>query len=881
MKWAKNLILGLTILFLSGLMAGLFVIGYYSKNLPTLEKLVDYNPKLVTTIYSREGEIIAEFARERRKFLPAQEIPKTVVDAFLAAEDSEFFHHRGINPLTILRAAWKNFRAGATVQGGSTITQQVAKYFLLSSEKTMDRKIKEVLLAFRIEKALSKEQIISLYLNQIFLGNGAHGIEAASRIYFGKSSAELSIAEAAMLAGLPRAPSRDNPANNPSAAKQRQRYVLGRLLATERISQEEFDEASRQPLKVVITPEGMTTNVHYLAEHIRRELLERFGEEKLYEGGLSVYTTVSLKNQIAAQKAVDAGLRAIDKRMGLRRPQKKLANQNEIDEFLKAQHRQLTQDFYNFRLLLPDESELKDPITETEATPLKAARNYEAVVIGKNVKEKSLLVQVGNRKGRITPENYAWATRSNPEEIYSERVIRNPYLEQRIGDVLTVQLQSPEEENLEFILEQNPLVQGALVSYDVANGSLEAVVGGYDFEVTKSHFNRAVQAYRQPGSTFKAFVYAAAIEAGLTPSTIIVDSPIVYTDAGEKEGLEKSWKPGNYTDKFYGDTTLRNAFAYSRNIPTIKLAQHLKINTVIDFAKRMGITSTLAPDLSLALGSSAVGLNEMVTAWIPFANHGKKSRPFFLAQVKDRSGEVIFEDIAAVGLIEKMDAEAPEITENKAPATNEVAVEDTANDPNQVLSPEVSYIVTSLLKSVVDFGTGSSVQSLGRPIAGKTGTTNDFKDAWFIGYTTDVITGVWIGFDEDRPIGRNETGGIAAAPIWLEYMQTASPKPEGKEVPDFTVPKKVIRVTVDARTGDLPTSRTEKTLQEFFIDGNAPGQSAPENTTAVNSPNSDVSSLDKRIRTQVITGNPNFIGNSAEDPGSRDEGLDEMMREDL
>jgi penicillin-binding protein 1A len=685
------------------------------------------------------------------------------------------------------------------------------------------------------------------------------------------------------LGGLPRAPSRDNPVNNPLASKQRQRYVLGRMLATERISKEQYEAALVEPVKIVITPTGMTTQVPYLAEHIRRDLLERFGEEKVYEGGLSVHTTVSLKNQLAAQKAVDAGLRSVDKRMGLRRPLKRLISENEIADYLTKQHRTITQDFYNYRLLLPDEKTLRDAISDTEATPLQVGRNYEAVISGKNAKDRSIQIRVGNRTGKILPDNYSWALRANPDEIYSEKVIRNPYTEYKNGDLITVQVKDPAAPALEFVLEQNPVVQGAIIAYNAKTGGLEAVVGGYDFEVTKSQFNRAIQAVRQPGSTFKPFVYAAAIEAGLTPSTIIVDSPIVYRDAGEQEGLEKVWKPGNYSEKFYGDTTLRNALAFSRNVPTIKLAQHLKISTVIDFAKKMGITSPLQADLSLALGSSAVGLNEMVLAWTPFVNHGRKLRNFFLTKVEDRSGELLFEDIAAQSFLTtpenpgEVPAETP-VAAPTAPAVDETLA---TNDPSQVITPEVSYIVTSLLRSVVDYGTATSVQSLGRPVAAKTGTTNDFKDAWFVGYTTDIISGVWIGFDEDRPIGRNETGGVAAAPIWLDFMTAINEKSEKKEEQEFTVPKNVIRVTVDAKTGDLPTARTEKTLQEVFIDGNAPGQTPTEETAAVATKGTNVSSLDKKIRTQVITGNPNFVGNGEEDPSSRDEGLDEMIREDL
>lgn len=844
MKLFKQLFIGMLVSF--GLFLVFVFVGLasYSADLPNLDSLVNYRPKLITTIYDRDGNVLASYAEERRIYMPPDQMPKNVVNAFLAAEDDSFYSHMGINPITILRAAYKNFMAGATVQGGSTITQQVAKSFLLTPEKSYERKIKEMLLSFRIEKALSKDQILNLYLNHIFLGQNSYGVEAAAMTYFGKAAKDLSIAEAAVLAALPRAPSRDNPIVNPKAAKARQRYVLGRMLETHKISKSQYEDALKEELKILISPPGISSKTPYLAEFIRRQIVEKYGEERVAQG-LSVYTTVKLENQLAAQAALDNGLRAADKRLGLRQPEKSL-KKAEIADYTEKQHRDLIKSFYNFTII-DAQGERHQPVAKDTPTPLEIGKNYKGVVVDKDKASRSLIVQIGNRKGRIYPEEYRWALEANPEEVYGEKVVRNPYIEFKTGDIITVQVKLIENEKITLKLEQEPLVQGALISYDVRTGNLEAIVGGYDFNVTGSHFNRAIQAIRQPGSTFKPFVYGAALEAGLTPSTIIVDSPIVYRNQIEQSELETFWKPGNYGEKFYGDTTLRNALAFSRNIPTIKLAQYLKIPTVIDFARRLGVQSKLAPDLSLALGSSGMSLNEMVRSWSVFANKGRQASHMAISKVTDWEGNVL---------------------EENAPIPFE--------QQKEVLDPKIAFLMTSLLQSVVQYGTGQVVQSLDRPVAGKTGTTNDFKDAWFIGYTPQQITGVWVGFDEDRPIGRNETGTRTAAPIWLAYSQE-SHKNLPKE--EFTVPEGIIQVKIDAQTGDVPTKQTQKVISEYFVDGNAPGQVAKPDE------NSNIASLTNQepriLRTQIITGNPDLSSSRPNTETERTSGMDELLREDL
>lgn len=845
MKLLKRIFIVFLIGFGVAVVGGLTVLTTYSADLPNLDSLVHYTPKLVTTIYSKDDKVIASYAKERRIYIPPSDTPLNVADAFVAAEDDEFYTHSGINPLTIVRAALKNARAGATVQGGSTITQQVAKSFLLTPEKSYKRKLKEMILAFRIEKTLTKEQILNLYLNHIFLGENSFGIEAAGLTYFGKSAKDLSIAEAAMLAGLPRAPSRDNPVKAPKLAKRRQLYVLGRLLETHKISKAEHTAALAEEIKIVNTPPGLVSHAPYLAEHIRRRIVEKYGEERVAQG-LSVYTTVNLDKQLVAQKAVDLGLREVDKRLGLRRPALQLKNKTAINEWSAKQHHDLVKSFYNFRVI-DAQGEIHEPVADDTPTPIEIGKNYLGVVIAKDKKTRTISVRIGNREGQILPEDYRWALEANPDEVYGEKVVRSPLSEYLVGHVITVQPKVIDEKSLLLKLEQEPMVQGSLIAYNVRSGAMEAIVGGYDFTKTGSYFNRALQAVRQPGSTFKPFVYGAALANGLTPSTIIVDSPIVYRNQDEQTQLENVWKPDNYGEKFYGDTTLRNAIAYSRNIPTIKLMQYLKVPTVIDFATKLGITSKLAPDLSLALGSSGVTLNDMITAWSVFANKGRRQPHYVIERVLDWEGNVL-EEVAPVAFEEQ----------------------------EQTIDPKVAFLTTSILRSVIDYGTATPAQQLKRPVAGKTGTTSDYRDAWFLGYSPQVISGVWIGFDEDRPIGRNETGTRSALPIWMSFMQEAH-----KDLPveDFEIPEGIIQVKVDSQTGDVPTSSSQKLISEYFIDGLAPGQTAKVDE------NANLAALagdaPRVLKTQVITGNPDL---SADRPAASPENgasMDELMREDL
>lgn len=762
----------------------LLFVGLNALNLPKIDALITYEPRVVTVLYDQNDKVIAEFSTEQRIELKEDEIPEIVKKAFISAEDGDFYDHGGVNPVTLLRAAVKNFMAGAKVQGGSTITQQVAKTFFLTPEKSYSRKVKELFLALEIEKKLTKDQILSRYLNQIYLGQGAYGIEAASLVYFGKNAKDLSIGEAAIIAGLPRAPSRENPITNPAAAKARQKYVLRRMKETQSISAIDHEKALNDEIQIKNKVQEVKWPTPYFSEHVRRYLLEKYGKTSLYEEGLKVYTTVNTEAQQAGQKALDSGLESIDKRLGLRPPEQNFPSEVTRQAFLAESHRQIVEATYDFKLLTP-EGTLKSPVELSEPTPLKAGEIYPALVIGKDNARKSILIQVGNRNGAIRSNNYQWAREANPTEIYRDKVIRDPFKQLQIGDLIETSYIGKDD----FKLDQKPLVQGALLSYRLPDGAINSMIGGYDFYKTRSEFNRAIQAVRQPGSTFKPIIYGAAIEKGVTPASIIVDSPIVYRDHSEKDEIEKIWKPDNYSSVSYGDTTLRSALAFSRNIPTIKLLQYIKIPEAIEFAKKLGITSKLSEDLSLALGSSGITLAELTSSTAVFANQGKKLNPYFIRKIENRNGEILEEH-------QNLNTE-------------------------QVTSPQVAFLTTSLMRSVVDFGTGSVVNTLGRPVAGKTGTTSDYKDALFVGYIPQMISSVWVGFDENQQVGPAETGTRAAAPIWLEYMKVAA---KDLEVRDFPVPAGVSQITIDAETGDIPTSRTKKMIAEYFIDGTAPGQ---------------------------------------------------------
>ncbi len=753
----------LVLLMFLGAATTVGVFFYLSKGLPKISSLTDYHPSVITTVFSDDNQKIAEFYKERRVVVPLERIPKQLQQAFIAAEDSRFYKHRGIDLFSILRAFFKNLEAGTIVQGGSTITQQVTKSFLLTPERSYERKIKEAILAYRIDKSFSKEDILYLYLNQIYLGHGAYGVQAASENYFGKSVDELNLAECAILAGLPQAPSRYSPFHYPERARQRQIYVLNRMEAEGFITNEEASEAIDMVLDIRPRRNWYLEKVPVYTEDIRRYVEKKYGANALYTQGLKIHAAVNVGMQKIARDQIQKGLKELDQRQGYRGPLKTL-NPDEIEAF---------------SLELEKEQALQ---------PLAMGAKSKGVVIDIDDKAGNVTVRLGRQRGIIKIDDMRWARKPNIERAYYQAKLRRPSQALTVGDVILVEVKEkePKADIWKLALDQVPEVQAALVCIEAGTGLVKTMVGGRDF--LQSQFNRAVQSRRQPGSAFKPVIYAAALDRGLTPASVIIDSPIVFKD----EEHDFTWKPKNYGKKFYGPTLLREALAKSRNVVTIKILQDIGIDYVIDYARQLGIESELSRDLSMALGSSGVSLLEIVQAYSVFANRGYLVQPAFITKIEDRSGNILEE-------------------------MNPVR--------KKVIDATTAYIMTSLMEGVVKFGTGQRVRALGRPVAGKTGTTNNLYDAWFVGYTPRFITGVWVGYDRERPLGKGETGSRAASPIWLGYMQGILEK---EPVRVFQVPEGIVFAKIDAKTGKLPIPESKKTIFDCFKEGTAPTEYTPK-----------------------------------------------------
>lgn len=785
-------------------------------DIPSFQSIKDYQPPGITQFIAHDGginEVVAEFYKERRYVVPYEKIPEQLVNAFVAAEDDTFFKHTGISFVSIIRAAIANMMAGHVVQGGSTITQQVAKSLFLTPDRNIVRKLKEVLIAYRLERNLTKQQILFIYLNQIYLGHGAHGVQAAARAYYHKNVGDLNLAEMAILAGMPRAPGKFSPLLNPKRAKERQLYVLKRMHEIKAITEEEYRKAAVMQVKLYPSEDQVKSEASYLIEHIRKHLISRYGEKAVYEDGLKVHLAGSPRLYRVAQRALAAGLRAADKRKGYRGPIKHLNTEEEIKKFTDDTFEGLSKKLVT-AVHLTNEGTL-ETATKRE---LGSDEILEAVVLASEPKSKTIKIQVAGEVGQILLEDQAWA------KEYLQKTPLTP------GDVILCKWIKNDKEGKWYTLEQHPIIQGALLSVDLTTGAVLAMTGGYDFE--RSNFNRAIQAKRQPGSAFKPIIFSAALEKGFTPASVIVDAPIVYDD---KEFGK--WKPGNYEEKFYGDTTVREALIHSRNIPTIKMVQAIGVEYVIDYAKRLGFISEFNHDLSISLGSSVISLYELIQVYASFGRQGRKLSPAFYTKVEDSDGKTL-EKIDSEQSSQPMSAPAPEQTQKIAidislegvvstpspspsPSvrTSGWSAEAYSKDSNQVLDPRIAFIMTKLMREVVDFGSGRKAKSLGRPAAGKTGTTNDYKDAWFMGYTPNVLTGVWVGFDDSQSMGPGETGANAALPIWLEYMVEAI-----KNYPpvDFPVPAGVVHTYVDKRTGRLTGPRSPHAIQEVFVEGTVP-----------------------------------------------------------
>jgi penicillin-binding protein 1A len=764
-RWWILLVI-LVVLFLGGGGGGLW---YLARDLPSIESLKSYQPSLTTRVYSDDNRLIGQFFIEKRVMVPLDRLPEDLIHAVIAVEDSRFYEHRGFDLYGITRAAVANLHSMKIKQGASTITQQLARSLFLTPERNIQRKLKEILLALKIEKLLTKEEILEMYLNQIYFGHGAYGVQAAARTYFGKDVGQINLAEAAFLSGIPKAPRDYSPYLSPQRAKQRQGIALRRMLEEGFINEAEYRTAYQQDLYFQKLRQDQEISPYFL-EYVRQRLISTYGAELVYRGGLNVYTTLNVEMQMAANQAVSEGLRALDKRQGFRGP---------IDHELIEEQTQ--------------------PPTERGGSMTTAGEPQEGELVEgvvTQVESDHVLINVSGFTGELLLEDMIWAKRRlRGQRVEEVEVLENPTPGDllKVGDVVKAMMKKkdPKTGELFFALDQDPQAEIALLAIDPRTGDIKTMVGGYDFN--RSEFNRAILAKRQPGSAFKPMIYAAAIERGLTPSTILLDSPVIFTDPVS----QKTWKPTNYEERFYGPISLRDALVHSRNVATIKLLEKVGIQNVIEFSHRVGITSPLTPDLSLALGSSSLSLIELVSAYGVLANQGIRLEPMEIRSVTDSEGNIL---------------------EYHEPTAQ------------PVLSPEVAYIATSMLQDVIQRGTGKRARDLGHSLAGKTGTTNDFTDAWFMGFTPNLVTGVWVGFDDRKSLGDREAGGRTALPIWIQFMGEAL-----KQIPEmnFRIPDNVVFAKVNPQTGKRALPGDPEARVEIFLKGKQPPPSTQTRPSVV------------------------------------------------
>ena len=760
---------------------------HFSKDLPTLNGLADYHPSLVTRVFARDYRLLGEFYYQRRQFVPMSEVPRTLVNAFLATEDSRFYQHLGIDPEGIVRAFIANTRAGRVVQGASTITQQVARTFLLSSIKKYSRKIKEIILAVRIEQRFTKDEILELYVNQIYLGAGAYGVGAAARIYFNKDVSNLTLGQMAMLAALPKAPSSYSPWHYPERANKRRRTVLLRMAEVGFITQAEAMAAADADLGLAHPPEPLERVAPHYLEHVRRTLREEWGQGQLMGGGLDVYTPLDPRLQQEAQTAVRNGLIAYDRRHGYRGPLKHL-------EQVTAATR-------------------KAWLATAADTPPTVAGYLTGLVTAVPDKKPAEVLLMDGRQVTIPFEGVAWARERLEDRKRLGKEIKSIAQVLKPGDVILVEPPGIDPESGKPFdshrLAQEPDAEAALVSLDPHTGQVLAMVGGYDFE--KSEFNRVTQSRRQPGSAFKPFLYATALDSGLTPVDRIDDSPLPTTYRDADTGAKKIWRAENYEQKFYGPTTLRNGLEHSRNLVTIRLLKRIGISEMVNSLQRFGvIVPPDRQDLSLSLGSVDFTPMQIASGFAVFANGGKLLDPVFITRVQDRYGRTVHRHGGGDCLLCHVEPE-------RRPQRDDI--EPPPLFGRRVLDPAVAYQVTSMMKGVIARGTGTKAQVLKRPLAGKTGTTNDLRDAWFVGFSPSLVAGVWVGLDDYNVLGYKETGAVAALPIWIDYMRQALKDQPGT---DFPVPAGIHLESIDVNSGEAATEGTKETVLEAFREGQEP-----------------------------------------------------------
>ncbi len=773
--------LGLVSLGLIGLVVGvagiIFALNYFAKDLPDYSQLQNYQPPIVTRIYAGDGRLMAEFSKEKRVFVSIDNIPELVKNAFIATEDQNFYHHDGVDYKAIARAVVtniKNASMGKRPEGASTITQQVAKNFLLTNEVKLERKIREALLARRIEKSLSKDQILELYMNEIYLGSGTYGVAAAALHYFDKSLEELDVDEAAYLAALPKAPNNYHPVRKTKAATERRNLVIGRMLDEGYITKAQAEIAELKLLQVVPRDEDNFVRAPYFAEEVRRELAQQYDEDGLYKGGLAVRSSIDPRLQAIAEKALRDGLVSYDRRHGYRGPFATLKTMTDWKEQLRQ---------------IEKPSEIID--------------QWHLAAVLEVTDGKATLGFIDRAQGTLNLENAKWARKYINEgyaqgpEITAVTQLFEP------GAVVIVEPLKGEGNENKYELQQVPDIQGSLIAMDPHTGRVLAMQGGWTYDYGQSEFNRATQAKRQPGSAFKPFIYLAALDNGFTPATLVLDGPFEIED---RPG--HFWRPTNYSGEYYGPTPIRVGVEKSKNLMTVRLAHFIGMDKISEYADRFGVIKNMPPHLSMALGAGETTLLDLTSGYAVFVNGGKKIKPTFVDRIQDRNGKTIFKHDNRPchncgDKIRWQGQSAPEV-----PDTRE-----------QIADPRTAYQIVSILEGVVERGTGVRLKSLGYPLAGKTGTTNESKDAWFIGFSPNLVVGVFTGFDKPRSMGKRETGSSVAVPVFKDFMEAAL-----KDTPPipFRVPPGIRNVKINAATGARAQPGDQNAIWEAFTIGTEP-----------------------------------------------------------
>ncbi len=746
---------GLAALFITVALLGVLsgVMFAYAGDLPQISALDDYAPSAITRIYAANGETLGEFAIERRLVVPYDDISPHLRQAIISAEDKDFNNHFGLSVSAMLIRLSNDIVRRRMVAGASTLTMQLARGLFAEEigftlgDKSPERKIKEILVAIQIEKRYTKREIFTFYCNQTYFGHGTHGVEAATRLYFGKRAKDVTLEEAAMIAGIIQTPARQSPFVDRSAAMRRRNYALQRMAEDGYLTQEQADASKKTPIVLRGQPQPLRSVAPFFTEEVRKYLEQKYGAKTLYEEGLSVRTGVDIRLQRAANRAIERGLRLVDKRRGYRRDKPNVVAQgHDVNTY---RHERWSQ-----------------PIAEDDVVP--------AVVT--SVSATSARARVAQQAVELRADAIAW-TRRAPPALFT------------VGDLIDIRVLKVDETAriASASLEQSPLVEGALVAIDNRTGQIRAMVGGFSFD--RSKFNRATQAHRQVGSLFKPFIYTAAIDRGFTPTSVIVDEPVAY-NAGPGQPL---YTPRNYDGKYEGGITLRHALEDSRNVPAVKMMDTLTPQQVINYARKFGLESTLEPYLSLALGAADLTLIDMTSAYSVFPNGGVRMKPYPILTISDRDGSLL---------------------------------EESRPEPQDAIRADTAFVMTNLLRGVVQRGTAGSASKLGWPLGGKTGTTDDYGDAWFIGFDPDITVGVWVGHDERKTIGHNETGGVAALPIWIEFMRAYIETRDPKSPPEFIPPGNIVFLPVNASSG-APAEEGATGINEAFISGTQPGTAFP------------------------------------------------------